>query len=144
MTLSSCRREAGFSLIEVVIALLLLGTGVAAIVAALQVGATSAVVQRDRADAERVLRAASEQVKAAQPFIACVTESQVHNSYLDGFDPGDVVVSAEVAYWDGTLGSSSPFSGSCPGVGQAVQRIRLVATINDMSVGTTVVKRAGA
>jgi prepilin-type N-terminal cleavage/methylation domain-containing protein len=65
-------RERGDTLVEILVALAILGVGIVALVGALGTNVTTTVVNRSQAKAETTLLAASEYVKALAPFtFAC-------------------------------------------------------------------------
>jgi len=138
------RGEAGFTLIEVVITVMLIGTGVVAVLGALQVGVISASVQQDLAVAQVTLRGAAEHVKS-EAFVGCAGTSD----YASGFSPlpGAQVTITSVEHWNGTLAGSRPYSGSCDD-GDWPQLVTIRVTVPDapfnVSVVTEVVKRTGS
>ena len=138
------RGEAGFTLIEVIITVMLIGTGVVAVLGALQVGVISASVQQDLAVAEVTLRGAAEHVKS-ETFVGCAGTS----AYASGFSPlpGADVTITSVEHWNGTLSGTRPYSGTCNDTDWP-QLVTIRVTVPDapfdLAVSTEIVKRTGS
>jgi len=64
--------EAGETLIEILVALAILGIGISALLTALATNASTTVINRDQAHGEAAVLAAAEWVKA-QPFPSCTS-----------------------------------------------------------------------
>lgn len=127
----SARGAAGFTLVEVLIALALFTGGVGVVIAAMQLGSQTAVHASELADGERTLRAFAEHV-VGEPYDAA-------GAYGGGFDAGDFTATVEqVACWDGSL-AASPFGACGPDTG--VQRILLRVDTPRTPLYVEVVKR---
>jgi len=125
----------GFTLTEVLVALVLLGVGATAVVAALQLSISSSIWQRDLATAQVAIRETAEQVRAAE-FEPCAT------GYPIAGTADNVDATTTVAFWDGT-DTRSPWATGCPGPDDDVlQRITLEVTVlRDITVDGEVTER---
>lgn len=118
------RPQAGASLIETLVALVILSLVGSAVIAAMMTGISSSNTQRDAANLQVASRNAAATLETL-PYIACGTVAQyqdaVDNS-ADAPDPRPTI--AAVSEWNGTDGSDSAFvatGGTCPDRG--LQRI---------------------
>ena len=113
-------RDAGFTLVESLVAIALLGLSVVAILGAIGTAASTTGLQARQADADAGLRSGAELVKS-QPYVACPA--------IPAYDPSqattapDLELTATVEHWDG-----SSFVGSCPLVDGGFQRVTVTAT----------------
>jgi Tfp pilus assembly protein PilV len=108
-------RDSGASLIEVLIAIVLLGTGVAAMLTALSVTIQATATERDHANAHAWLQTASdtlyrhERMDCTENTLAEIEAA--YQAVLDGSeDPegwyasgGQIEVVSPVLFWDGTI-----------------------------------------
>jgi prepilin-type N-terminal cleavage/methylation domain-containing protein len=129
---ASARSEAGFTLIEVVVAVLILGVGVVAILGGLATAVFGSGLHRNQADLDAALVTAEEKIKAA-PYQSCsgsnptgvpYTASTGYTEVAIGTgnyatyanpspapSPGQGYFTISVQYWNG---SSSSFNGYPP------------------------------
>ena len=121
--------QEGFTLTEVLVALVLIGVGATAVVAALQVSISSSVWQRDLATAQVAIRQSAEEIRSAD-FDPCASGYDVTGT-ADNVD-----TSTTVEFWDGT-DSRSPWTSVCPSPEDDVlQRVTLEVTVlRDITVG---------
>lgn len=103
--------ERGLSLIELLIAITILGSGVVAVLAAMTTSLTSADVQRSLAGGEAVMRDYADAVKAkalaATTYTPCPTVAQVSPTFSE---PGYAASVSGVEYWRPS--ASDPRTGS--------------------------------
>lgn len=116
--------DAGFSLVECLVTIALLGISVVAIVGALGTAASTTGLQARQADADAALRSGAELVKS-QPYVAC--------PLVAAYDPSTATTSTEVSlelasleHWNG-----SAFQESCPALDGGFQRVTLRAASAD-------------
>jgi prepilin-type N-terminal cleavage/methylation domain-containing protein len=132
--------DAGFSLVEIVITIAIVGVTFSAILGGLFASITVSSLQRKEATADTVARSAAEVVK-----------DSVQNSYNNCAGPsafsltgvsvpsGFSVHITDVAYWDGQppAGGAVVFQSNCPS-DKGIQRITIVATSDDGQATETV------
>lgn len=124
----------GFTLIEALIAIAIIGVGLVAVVAAMQFGFESARLQQGAATGESALRSAAEQVKAAS-YGDCAS------SYAVTAQAGVSVDAGDVEFWDGNT-DPAEFSTSCPSDDPGVQKITIEVQVDGgETYSTEVVKR---
>lgn len=113
--------DAGFSLVECLITVALLGMSIVAIVGALGTAAATSGVQGRQAEADAALRNAAELVKS-QAYLACPTPPTYS---VTGATPSTEITIAieQVEHWNG-----SSFQDACPVLDGGFQRITLQAT----------------
>jgi prepilin-type N-terminal cleavage/methylation domain-containing protein len=122
--------EAGFTLSEVLAALIILSIAIAAIVAAMGSSIIASDTHRKIVSDDAILRSYAEQIQAAA-FVEC---AQPPSGYAPFADPGGAygpkfqVSIVSIDYWDGNAASTTPaFTAACtaqtPGAG--LQRITL-------------------
>jgi prepilin-type N-terminal cleavage/methylation domain-containing protein len=134
------RSDAGFSLVEIVITIAIVGVTFSAILGGLFASITVSALQRTEATADTVARSAAEVVKDSvqNPYNNCAgpgAYSLTGVSVPSGFS----VHITDVAYWDGhpPAGGAVNFVSSCSGdVG--IQRITISATSADGQATETV------
>jgi type II secretory pathway pseudopilin PulG len=127
--------EAGDTLVELLVTIVILGIAVVGIIGALGNATLSSDLQRRSADGDTVLRSFAAYV-LSKPYVPCNPSPPTLTSYSSGF-----VVAAPVAgyapsvtaveYWNGNvpLDASSSFSGSCASTGdKGLQVVRLSVT----------------
>lgn len=98
--------EAGFTLIEMLVALLVVSLGVVAMLGALGVGITSATIQRELTRNEGDLIDLAESVKGAA-YVDCAEPD-------DYSAPTGAAETLSVAFWDGVVGGQLNFVDACP------------------------------
>jgi hypothetical protein len=137
-------KDAGASLVEVLIAVMIVSVSFAAILGGFMSAIVGSTVHRRGATGEADVRRASEYVKA-KPYVPCpgVTD------YADGLSMSQSNVSIAVTYWDGDGLAESDFDSSCPAGGdQGLQMVIVtitpsgsVSTQEDITEHISVIKR---
>jgi type II secretory pathway pseudopilin PulG len=104
------RSEAGDSLIELIIAVAILGLAVTAILGAIASGLSLSVVHRRQTDASAVLISASEAIKdsSINPHVACASTYDITTgiTYPTGWSASNVEITS-IEFWDGTFVSGA-------------------------------------
>lgn len=114
------RSEAGFTLVELLLTIAILGIAVVAVVGAMMTSIQVSDLGRRQADGQTQLRAYAEAVAGAG-YTTCAT------SYPTSYSPPSGYTAAmTVAYWDG----SSAFTATC-GTDKGLQRVTLTITATD-------------
>ena len=118
--LAPSHRQAGFTLVEMLLAVSILGIAVVTLVGGLMTAITVSDLGRRQSEGQVALRAFAEAV-AADPYTSCAS------SYpASAFSaPAGYTASLAVTYWDGAA-----FTGSC-GTDTGLQRVRLTVTATD-------------
>ncbi|MFE2327120.1 prepilin-type N-terminal cleavage/methylation domain-containing protein [Streptomyces sp. NPDC059385] len=128
------RGEEGETLIEVLVAVVLMGVAFVAILGGMGTAIISSVTQQKVTGADSVVRSAAEKVLSA-PYVSCAP------GYGTPEPPAGYTVTVEVEYWDG-VGAFGP---SCPTADTGVQKVTLtVHSTGPRPVGDTtleVIKR---
>lgn len=139
--------EDGFSLVELMVTIVIVGVTFAALLGGLMTTITVSSLHRKQATADSVARSAAEWVKdsVANPYSNCAAVGAYSLSSLP--KPSGYSVSiTNVEYWDGAIpAAGTPYSldshlgSSCPGGGdKGVQRITIVVTSSDAQVSESV------
>jgi type II secretory pathway pseudopilin PulG len=124
------RSDAGETLTELLVAVVVLGIATTGIVFALGTTVRAATMDRRQALAQNALRAWAEQVSAG-PYTACATAGSFA-APSPALPTGLTATVTRVQYWDG-----STFASSC-GTDTGVQRVTLqVAAANGLSPAVT-------
>ena len=145
--LPHARDENGFSLVEVLVTIVIVGVTFSALLGGLVTTITVSSLHRKQATADSVARSAAEWVKdsVANPYANCGGAGAYSLSGLQ--KPSGYAASiTSVEYWDGTLpaaGTAYSLDGhmgsSCPGGGdKGVQRITISVTSSDGQAQETV------
>lgn len=114
------RPDAGFSLVELMLAVAILGISALAIVGGMMTSIQVSDLGRRQAEGQTQVRAFAEAVAGA-PYSTCAT------SYATSYaPPAGYGTSMTVAYWDGT----SSFTSTCP-TDTGLQRVTLTVTADD-------------
>jgi prepilin-type N-terminal cleavage/methylation domain-containing protein len=134
------RSDAGFSLVEIVITIAIVGVTFSAILGGLFASITVSALQQKEATADTVARSAAEVVKDSEhnPYSNCAGPG--HYSLTGLSVPSGFSVSiTDVAYWDGQppAGSAVGFQSNCPS-DRGIQRITIAATSADGQATETV------
>ena len=135
--------EAGFSLVEVLITVVIVGIAFAAILGGMVTSIVVSDLHRKQASSAALARSAVEALKdQAVAYVNCAAP----NDYASALPPapgGYGVSISSVKYWDGTSSDPVAFSGSCP-PDMGMQLITVVAGSGDGRASETVefVKRA--
>ena len=148
------RTDAGETLVEVLITLVLVGIGVSAVLTALMTGIRGSRSTQSTTDARAVLVAAAEQVEAAT-YVPCAGLTGYNASLASPAAPrnndgtnvsaSSVSVSA-ISYWSTTAGGAQGFSATdcsyenTAGAISRLQRLTLQSSSSDEML--TIIKRA--
>jgi prepilin-type N-terminal cleavage/methylation domain-containing protein len=138
--------EAGFSLPEILLTILIVGIGFGAILGGMMTSITVSDLHRKQATADTVLRDAAERVKdPGQAYKPCATTSGPNSYNVPSAPSGYAVSVSSVEYWDGTSSNPLTFVSSCPSPDKGIQRVTVVAASSDGRANETVtiVKRTG-
>jgi prepilin-type N-terminal cleavage/methylation domain-containing protein len=120
--------DTGFSLVESIVAIAILGIAVVAIVGALGTAASTTGLQARQADADAALRSGAEAIKS-QPYVAC-PGVPAYSTAGTTLAPGMTVSLSSVEHWNGAT-----FVAACPASDGGFQRVTLQA---DAAGGTFV------
>jgi prepilin-type N-terminal cleavage/methylation domain-containing protein len=141
------RSDAGFSLVEIVITIGIVGVTFSAILGGLFSSITVSALQQKEATADTVARSAAEVVKDSEhnPYSNCAGSGHYSLTGLS-VPSGFSVTITDVAYWDGQppAGGVVGFQQNCPSSDHGIQRITIAATSSDGQATETVqvIKRA--
>ncbi|MFJ3877663.1 type II secretion system protein [Streptomyces sp. NPDC090077] len=128
------RGEEGETLIEVLVAVVLIGVAFTAVLGGIGAAVAGSAAQRKVTGADAVARSAAEKVVGA-PYAPCA------RGYETPAPPAGYTVTVEIEYWDGV----GAFGRSCPTADTGVQKVTLtVRTAGPHPVGDArleVVKR---
>jgi len=136
--------EAGFSLAEVLVTIIIVGIAFAAVLGGMVTSVVVSDTHRKEASSDALARSAAEALKdQAVAYVPCAAP----NDYASALPvaPGGYGVSiSSVTYWDGTSSDPVAYSGSCPSPDQGMQLITVVAASGDGRASETLefVKRA--
>ncbi len=148
------RRDDGTTFIEILVAVVLLGTAGVAVLAAMSTAAIGARVDKEIVSAQRQLSTAGDRLtdtdRLSDHYVACngSNTGAIVGSYQGVIDaalgvPNDVKINVAtgVEYWNG-----SGYSSSCPAAstGKRLQKVRLSTTINGATRTVSVVMRPAA
>jgi prepilin-type N-terminal cleavage/methylation domain-containing protein len=138
------RCDAGFSLVEILITIAIVGITFSAILGGLFSSITVSALQRKEATADAVARSAAEVVKDSEHnrYNNCAGPSAYSLTGLS-VPSGFSVTITDVAYWtwDGNPVSSGyavGFQPSCPSSDHGIQRITIAATSSDGQATETI------
>ena len=135
------RRDRGTSFIELLVAIVLLGTVVIAVLTAVRVTVIATTTEREHSRAEQWLESAAEELEIT-PFGNCnvslgvaASAAAAHASYEAavegapvpaGWDPSQISVATEIYVWDGSSWVLYATAGSClDDLGLTLQRVSL-------------------
>lgn len=114
-------REAGFTLVDTIVGVAILGIGVTTVVGGMATSITVSARGRAAAEAQIAVRSYAELVAAAT-YVDCAT------SYSTPFTaPGGYTATQAVSYWDS---ATSTFGATC-GTDSGLQRITLTVASDD-------------
>lgn len=142
---SSRPPDQGASLIEILVAVVLLGSAGVGVLASLAAAATGASVQRSMSSAQVWLATTGDAISDARGvYLDCAgnSTSEIIDAYQDVVDAVSVVdaphvVVADVKFWDG-----SGFGTDCHyDAGNRLQQVELSTTVHERASSLTVVKR---
>ncbi|MFF3213422.1 prepilin-type N-terminal cleavage/methylation domain-containing protein [Streptomyces sp. NPDC002886] len=108
------RGEEGETLIEVLVAVVLMGVAFVAILGGMGTAMISSVTQEKVTGADSVIRSAAEKV-VSDPYVSCA------RGYETPTPPAGYTVTVEVQYWDGV----GAFGQDCPAADTGVQKVTL-------------------
>ena len=138
------RCDAGFSLVEIVITIAIVGVTFSAILGGLFASITVSALQRKEATADTVARSAAEVVKDSDhnPYSNCASAGHYSLTGLS-VPSGFSVAITKVEYWDGnglpvTPGYAVGFQSNCPSQDHGIQRITIAASSSDGQATETV------
>ena len=136
--------DAGFSLVEIMITVAIVGITFTAILGGLIASITVSALQRKEATADAIVRSAAEVVKDSDknPYKNCAGPSAYSLSGLS-VPSGFSAKITDVQYWswDGNpvpAGYAVGFKGSCPPSDNGIQQITIAATSTDGQATETV------
>jgi len=113
--------EAGFTLVDTVVGVAILGIGVSTVLAGMATSITVSDIGRSSAEAQIAVRSYAEQVAVA-------TYADCTSSYATGFTaPSGYSATQVVAYWDA---GTSTFTATC-GTDTGLQRVSLTVASSD-------------
>lgn len=135
------RRDRGTSFIEVLVAVVIIGTAGIAVLTALGAAATGAATNREVSEAQSALATAGDVVADADidhdTYVACARPSD-YAAVAAAAAPGVTVT--DVEYWTGSAWSSS-VADCAYGTGERLQRVTLSITVASAPRTLSVVKR---
>ncbi|MFJ8013469.1 prepilin-type N-terminal cleavage/methylation domain-containing protein [Streptomyces sp. NPDC096339] len=108
------RGEEGETLVEVLVAVVLIGVAFVAILGGMGTAIISSVTQQKVTGADSVIRSAAEKVVSA-PYVPCAS------GYETSAPPAGYTVTVEIEYWDGV----GAFGAPCPTADTGVQKVTL-------------------
>ncbi|MFJ8159443.1 prepilin-type N-terminal cleavage/methylation domain-containing protein [Streptomyces sp. NPDC096136] len=108
------RGEEGETLVEVLVAVVLIGVAFVAILGGMGTAIISSAKQQQVTGADAVIRSAAEKVVSA-PYVSCA------RGYETPTPPTGYTVAVEIEYWDGV----GAFGRSCPTADTGVQKVTL-------------------
>lgn len=136
------RRDAGSTFLEVLIAIVLLGTVVVGILAAMRAGVIASSTSREAAKVETALLNASDRVSRAP--LKCVDGGYVPyvEAAIAGWEgAGSATVTVKHLQYDqekGVFEESHWVAGACPASGSQVQKVEITITGPDREVTRTI------
>lgn len=108
------RGEEGETLVEVLVAVVLMGVAFVTVLGGIGTAIISSVTQAKVTTADSVIRSAAEQV-VDDPYVSCARD------YRTPTTPAGYTVSVKVEYWDGVGAFGEP----CPTADTGVQKVTL-------------------
>lgn len=108
------RGEEGETLVEVLVAVVLMGIAFVTILGGIGTAIISSVTQHKVTSADSVIRSAAEKV-VSDPYVSCAS------GYETPTPPAGYTVTVSIEYWDGV----GTFGGTCPTADTGVQKVTL-------------------
>ena len=134
--------DAGFSLVEIVITIAIVGVTFSAILGGLFASITVSALQRTEATADTVARSAAEFVKDSghNPYKNNCPGPGAYSLAGLSVPSGFSVHITDITYWDGQppAGNDVRFVSACPSPDHGIQRITIAATSADGQATETV------
>jgi prepilin-type N-terminal cleavage/methylation domain-containing protein len=134
------RSDAGFSLVEILVTIVIVGMTFTAILGGILASITASGLQRKQATADSLVRSAAELVKdsVSNPYSNCAGTGKYVLTGLS-VPTGYSVSVTGVKYWSGNPQQLKPvpFNSSCPS-DNGMQQITIVATSSDGQAAETV------
>jgi prepilin-type N-terminal cleavage/methylation domain-containing protein len=125
------RHEAGLTLVEVLLAIAILGIGVVVIVGGMMTSIKVSAQGRQSAESQTTLRGYAEAVAGAS-YVDCAVATSYSTTVIGYTAPTGYVPTLAVSYWTAS-GASGSFGGTCT-ADSGLQRLVLTVTAAD---GTT-------
>jgi prepilin-type N-terminal cleavage/methylation domain-containing protein len=130
------RGDAGFTLVEVLLAVAILGISVVTVIGGMMTLITVTHQDRGKADGQIAIRRYADFVMD-QPYVACPASAAYGNGYTDN---GWIPTAPDVTYWRPTGSGRTGTFGACPTTDTGIQRVTLtVASIDDPGTTLTLV-----
>lgn len=117
--------DAGDTLVEIVVALAILGVTAVAVMGAMTSTNVGAGVAAGLAGSETAIRKAAEQTLLAETYVPCTTSTSP--TYTFSPPAGYSASAVGVKYWDGTFGGGSYVS-ACPTIDRGAQQLTITLT----------------
>jgi type II secretory pathway pseudopilin PulG len=125
---SQDRSDAGLTLVEVLLAVAVLGIGVVVIVGGMMTSIKVSSQGRASSESQMVVRAYAEAVSGAT-YVNCATATSYSHATLGFTPPTGYAASLVVSYWT-AAGASGSFGAAC-GTDSGLQRVVLTVTAPD-------------
>jgi prepilin-type N-terminal cleavage/methylation domain-containing protein len=146
--------ESGVTLVELIMAVVILSIAFVAILAAMGTAVIVSDVHKRQATAETILGGWAETLKA-QTYVACPTSSEYTYNTVMGAPPptGYTADNPKIVWWDGNTSNSDPFdpsvdgdpypaTGTCP-ADHGIEKVTLtVRSLRGVTKTTSILKRA--
>ena len=113
--------DTGSSLVDILMAVAIMGVAMVSIVGGMMTASTSANVSRQTAEAQQLTRTYAESV-AADAYTACATSYAATGFSL----PAGFARTTVITYWNGTS-----FASACPATDSGLQRVSVTVTSSD-------------
>lgn len=134
--------ESGFSLVEILITIAIVGIAFTAILGGMMVMITTSSYQRKAATADTLARDAAEQIKnnAANAYVSC---AGIGTYSLPTAPTAYSITITKIEYWNGAAPSGTAYSPTfqlspCPSPDHGLQRITITAASSDVQASETV------
>ena len=133
----SRRTEAGETLVELLVTIVIMGIAFTGVLAGLGMAAVSSGVHREAATGETLVRDAAETLlDPAVAYVPCATTASYGLKGLT-IPKGYAIAVREVGYWDGQNPARYPTAlATCPSADNGVQRLTIAVTSTDARAAT--------